>query len=264
MTSTVNRRRHHLDQRPSRTFSVLSALFGITSLAMVVGMLFAVSASAADFGGARDGDRTYLGDTPRTERVTCYVGGHVGAAWGDGSAKVGVPVPPGTTVSGFDADAIQVGVGVGCDLYVPNSRFVVGILGDYTNGGLTQGVNITAGPTSLTGEYDIEHQWFVGGRLGYRFTPSVMVYGLAGHTWGQTTGMDITLNNVSLGTIAQSDLRGWTFGGGTEVRFTDGWRGKLEYRYTDFQSTANLGGLLSTSSVDHSVRIGLSYHFGGL
>ena len=132
----------------------------------------------------------------------------------------------------------------------------------------------------------------VRGRLGWLFTPTLLVYGTGGLAYG---GVNVSLNNfqaivvgaafqgnpagtfipVSAGTGSFSDTRvGWTAGGGIEWMFWPNWSAKAEYLYYDLGtvtgSAVNVSFLASTfASVSqfstrfngNIVRAGVNYHF---
>ena len=59
-------------------------------------------------------------------------------------------------------------------------------------------------------------------------------------------------------------LAGWTVGAGVEYAFTDSWSGRLEYRYTDFQSasfTTPALGTFKNRLNENQVLLGISYKF---
>jgi len=99
--------------------------------------------------------------------------------------------------------------------------------------------------------------WFgtVRGRVGWLFTPSLLVYGTAGFAYGGVTALN------------QSNTRtGWTAGGGVEWRFLPNWSAKVEYLYTDLSSGGVTGGFgwnygYNAHPEFNTVRVGVNYHF---
>ena len=93
--------------------------------------------------------------------------------------------------------------------------------------------------------------WYgtVRGRLGFLFTPTLLVYGTGGLAYG---GVNTTVNHNTLmvsfpltsqglapGSASFSDTRvGWTAGGGLEWMFMPNWSAKVEYLYTDLGTTS--------------------------
>jgi outer membrane immunogenic protein len=133
----------------------------------------------------------------------------------------------------------------------------------------------------------------VRGRLGWLFTPTLLVYGTGGLAYGGvsantsifqtalTAGGAPIANLPSFGGSAPfSDTRvGWTAGGGVEWLFLPNWSAKVEYLYYDLgsvtqtfqvaQATTVAGvpvsfanGVTSTTRFNgHVVRAGVNYHF---
>jgi outer membrane immunogenic protein len=125
----------------------------------------------------------------------------------------------------------------------------------------------------------------VRGRLGWLFTPTLLVYGTGGLAYG---GVNVSFSNsqgLFLGTGALlgwtggvsnfSDTRvGWTAGGGIEWMFMPNWSAKAEYLYYDLGtvtgSAVNINFLapavasisqFSTRFNGNIVRAGVNYHF---
>ncbi len=131
----------------------------------------------------------------------------------------------------------------------------------------------------------------VRGRLGWLFTPTLMVYGTGGLAYGGVTVNTSLLTTHSAGvpiiggpfasvaTSAFADTRvGWTAGGGVEWMFWPNWSAKVEYLYYDLGSitttglgvepgVAGVGSLWSYTTQTQKrfdgnlVRAGLNYHF---
>jgi outer membrane immunogenic protein len=130
----------------------------------------------------------------------------------------------------------------------------------------------------------------VRGRVGWLFTPTLLLYGTGGLAYG---GVSLTTSYFggetptfagfapAFGGTSFSDTRvGWTAGGGLEWMFWPNWSAKVEYLYYD------LGNVTTSSFIAHSpghplapgvvaaaatqtttrfngniVRVGLNYHF---
>jgi len=128
----------------------------------------------------------------------------------------------------------------------------------------------------------------VRGRLGYLFTPTLLVYGTGGFAYGQTNAVTSITQYVTgvadlpnaYGAFARySNTRtGWTAGGGLEWMFFPNWSFKVEYLYYNLGSAHysdgvlsnfNSGGVLFTQGLPVSkasfngniVRVGVNYHF---
>jgi len=96
----------------------------------------------------------------------------------------------------------------------------------------------------------------VRGRIGYAFDP-VMIYG--------TGGLAVTRAEVDDGTVTDSNTHlGWTVGAGADALITDNVFGRLEYRYTDYQSkdyTISGPATVSSGFNTHTVNAGIGVKF---
>jgi outer membrane immunogenic protein len=88
-------------------------------------------------------------------------------------------------------------------------------------------------------------------RVGYLFTPDILVYATGGFAYGgaalksSTEVMEISelTDEFGLGHSAKSGtLAGWTAGGGVEWMFASKWSAKLEYLYYDLGRMQMFGG----------------------
>lgn len=143
-----------------------------------------------------------------------------------------------------------------------NYQFGQGVVGlelDVTKG--TKSASNSA-PTQDV-DYTINYRASARGRLGWLLTDQTMFYGTAG----------VSLMRGTLGAITGSgyqsqvqNLIGWSAGLGVEHAFTNNWRGRLEYLYSDYIGKSYT--LCPTCIVAfdpkafHTVRLGLTYNFG--
>ena len=152
-----------------------------------------------------------------------------------------------------------------------------------TAGGFIPGFRATQ---FINSSRNLDYIGTVRGRLGWLFTPTLLVYGTGGLAYG---GVSTTTSLFGLpiaspipftawaGSSTYSDTRvGWTAGGGLEWMFMPSWSAKVEYLYYDlgtvshsFLAVSNaLGGPAfgtvlqsSTRFNGHIVRAGVNYHF---
>jgi len=131
-----------------------------------------------------------------------------------------------------------------------NNGFVYGIEGDAGYGGY-KGNN--AGLDSKSG-----FDGSLRARLGYAVTPQVLLYATAGGAI-----QNIKLTDQVTGSEDSNTHLGWTAGVGADVKMTDHIFGRLEYRYTDFNSKDyTLNGLTTSADArDHRVMVGVGYKF---
>jgi outer membrane immunogenic protein len=181
------------------------------------------------------------------------------------------------------------------------NNFVVGVEADIqgvaASGGNANAVGIgfvpadDRGVTIANASRRLDYLGTVRGRLGWLFTPTLLLYGTGGLAYG---GVNVATNLMSVeqlgaafvdrdglgfGGAAFSDTRvGWTAGGGLEWMFWPNWSAKVEYLYYDLGSVAlpttpvigiGPGGALDWSYAatsrtrfdGHIVRAGVNYHF---
>jgi outer membrane immunogenic protein len=159
-------------------------------------------------------------------------------------------------------------VGYAWDKYAFDASFVSPLAYSVSRGGVVGGVHagylFQPGPLVFGLEGDIEGASIRGsnlrgslrGRVGVAFD-RVLVYA--------TGGLAIANQNYSWNYFgANSSTRlGWTAGAGVEYAIAPNWSTRVEYRYSDFGRTSltGLGWGSAVKQTEHSVRIGLSYHF---
>jgi len=175
-------------------------------------LAFALAASAVLAGPAMAADMAAKAPRPMAAPVIatnwtgCYLSGGVGyqfdrvrhETWG-GSA----PNELRTQQSDSSLTGWYGTVGAGCD-YQFNSRWVVGLFGDYTFSDDVRGdylVRLT-GPGDVTvGRLKNDWSWAIGGRLGYLVAPNVLTYVNGGYTQTHFKGIalyDRFVNNGGL------------------------------------------------------------------
>ena len=147
------------------------------------------------------------------------------------------------------------------------SNFVAGVEADIQGVAEGRGSSSVTNAVSLTGfgfpffpgdfwasqisaSKSLDYLGTVRGRIGWLFTPTLLVYGTGGLAYG---GVNASLNILSApvrpappafysgmtGSAAFSDTRvGWTVGGGLEWMFMPNWSAKVEYLYYDLGSVA--------------------------
>ena len=96
------------------------------------------------------------------------------------------------------------------------------------------------GYAAATSSIELKNTWSIGGRIGYLFTPSTLIYGLGGYTQASLDGqVDFSYLTFagpqSLSLNASDELHGYFVGAGGEVKVTDNIGLRLEYRYANYQ-----------------------------
>jgi outer membrane immunogenic protein len=118
----------------------------------------------------------------------------------------------------------------------------------------------------------------VRGRIGRFITPRVLAYVTGGLAWMRaeatvnctTAGVCGTNGIPAFSQTNSETLTGWILGGGVEAQLAGNWRGRVEYRYSDygtfspsFGTPANLALDADIDLTGQSVMFGLSYALGG-
>ena len=203
----------------------------------------------------------------------------------------------GTGVGSLDPNGFIGGGQIGYNYQFYNN-FLVGLEADI-DGIAGASKEVTFGQTGTVGELipvpssgfldwskSINYLGTVRGRLGWLFTPTLLVYGTGGLAYGGVsshTGIIETLGYTDtpspfggFGTISNTRV-GWTAGGGIEWMFLPNWSAKVEYLYYDLgsvsynfavpQSSDTVGletialSRTSTRFNGNVVRAGINYHF---
>jgi outer membrane immunogenic protein len=175
-------------------------------------------------------------------------------------------------------------------------RYVIGLEADIqglagaSNSGSVTGFNqITATnlyAATATASKSLDYLGTVRARVGFLFTPTLLVYATGGLAYGGTNLSTSFLGSDTLGTTlaasgssSYSDTGvGWTVGGGLEWLFQPRWSAKVEYLYYDLGSVSPPGSVLTASTPagvalgaaatqisarfnGQVIRAGLNYHF---
>lgn len=176
---------------------------------------------------------------PSSDWSGIYVGAFGGYNFGTFDA--------GAPVGDIDADGAIAGGFAGINLQ--NGAFVYGIEGDV-------GYSWVDGTDAGTGAV-ADQRWFssLRARIGYDFNP-FMLYATGG---AAATNVEVTQGGVS----DSNTHFGWTVGAGADVAFTENVFGRLEYRYTDYQTkTFNVGaGAVDSGLTENSIRAGFGLKF---
>jgi outer membrane immunogenic protein len=272
---------------------------------IVASALVAGSALAADLPSKKA--PPYIPPPPPPLWTGFYVGLNAGGTWANQNSfdVVSAPSTPAVAaigLAGLATGVIPVGnsggfIGggqIGYNFQFANS-FVAGVEADIqgvagSNGDSGAGLT-TAGAFSggtavsfTTATRRLDYLGTVRGRIGYLFTPTLLLYGTGGLAYG---GVNAAFNVAQVGVAGNavgfagfggssfSDTRaGWTAGGGVEWMFMPNWSAKVEYLYYDLGSVTQSAALVavappiayatsqaSTRFNGHIVRAGVNYHF---
>jgi outer membrane immunogenic protein len=198
---------------------------------------------------------------PHFSWTGCYLGGHVGGAWGLSGFSNSNFTPDfvpdfliglGTHTSGFMG-----GGQVGCNYQI--GALVIGVEGDVSGTTLK---GSSGPPRAITSRTDLMTD--VTGRLGYAVGPW-LVYGKGGAAWSDNS---YSLTTSTGAPWTWSGIRsGWTAGGGIEHAFGQTWSAKVEYQYYNFDASGTLtnrAGVVTTGSYvqyAHAITVGLNWRF---
>jgi outer membrane immunogenic protein len=242
-----------------------------------------------------------------------YVGLNAGGTWSNSNSistgafplgndieSPGIAASASSWLSGNNNGGFIGGGQIGYNWQFYNS-FVAGVEADiqgvaYSSGAVTAiGVApVFANDTGLSftqARKNLDYIGTVRGRLGWLFTPTLLVYGTGGLAYGgvslntnissfELEGAFGALNSAGFGAAAYSDTRvGWTAGGGLEWMFMPNWSAKVEYLYYDLGTVSlgapvvagfnAVGGALDWAYAANTrarfngniVRAGVNYHF---
>ncbi|MGA8170743.1 MAG: outer membrane beta-barrel protein [Methylocystis sp.] len=214
----------------------------------------------------------------------------IASANGVGAAAAGGVIP--VSNSGFVGGG-QVGYNWQFNSFVLGIEAdIQGIAGSNSTSSVASAVPLSAplGAYSAFGavsaQQSLDYLGTVRGRVGFLFTPTLLVYGTGGLAYGganlNTSGFASEGSPIGgsafAGSTYSDTLVGWTAGGGLEWMFSRNWSAKVEYLYYDLGCltstpalapiTAGNGAVIgaigqqaSARFDGHIVRAGINYHF---
>jgi outer membrane immunogenic protein len=194
-----------------------------------------------------------------------YIGAQIGYGWGrDRSREFVTATGVGTGINpGFGTDGFLGGVHAGYNYQM--GGMVLGLEGDFEGSDVSGGARVLAPFTSSA--FDSRWQGSLRGRVGAAFGPSLL------YVTGGAAFADLRYAyQVGAGPVETFNRTktGWTLGAGAEYAISPNWSTRLEYRYTDFGSVTNAsvvaapGFSYQQDPSFHTVRLGVSYRFGGM
>jgi len=187
-----------------------------------------------------------------------YIGGHVGAAFGNDNTFNGL------VTNGNDDARFLGGVQVGADYqFAPN--WVVGIEGQYS---WLSGNSINANfGNGFIYNNDQRAIASITGRIGYTWGPALL-YVKGGYAYSDNNETLTFFGAPTAFSFDSGHRDGWTVGAGLEYMFAQNWSGKVEYQYYDFGDSrfvapAALAPFGSFRTDEHTLKVGINYRFGG-
>lgn len=198
------------------------ALLGATAIAA----LFGTSALAADMAVKAPPPPP----TSLSNWTGCYIGGNVGGGWSNFSA-IGARVPTFDWGDQHNSSVVG-GVQGGCDDQL--NKWVVGIKGQFAFANFDGQNVVPSAPTFLLNSH-IQGIGIVTGRIGYLFSPNVLLYAQGGGAWmRQKFDVNGTIPFPFLSETATSDRSGYVVGAGVEYEMASNWSVFVEYNYMGF------------------------------
>ncbi len=182
----------------------------------------------------------------------CYVDGGVG--YGMWNQDHNAETYPGPVYTPLDASSTTGGrgwlgrVGGGCDYQTPlfDNRVVIGVFGDYDFMGLNG--NLDDQYYRMVGNENESGAWYVGARIGYLVTPTLLTYFDGGYTQTRFDQINLSYDgSACCGSTGPSGRNfpattysGWFLGGGMEYALTwlpiPGLFWRSEYRFSSYSA----------------------------
>jgi len=185
-----------------------------------------------------------------------YVGGHVGAAFGNDNTFNGL------VVGGNNDARFLGGVQVGADYqFAPN--WVLGIEGQFS--WLGGNNNVVTFPGGYAYTNDQRGLGSVTGRIGYTWGPALL-YVKGGYAYSDNRETLVLAGVPQPFAFDHNHRDGYTVGAGVEYMFTQNWSAKAEYQYYNFGDTrfvapAALVPFGTFHNDEHTFKLGVNYRF---
>jgi outer membrane immunogenic protein len=198
-----------------------------------------------------------------------YIGGHIGAGWGD-KHWYSASTAPGLDQGLHHVRGGLAGGQIGLNYQV--GYWVLGIEADAAwadLNGVHTDVGFLLGGASEVNRSKVESVGTVAGRLGYA-VDRVLGYVKGGAAWAHDkyTVSNVLAPDVAIGTASET-RGGWVAGFGLEYAFAPNWSVKFEYDYIDLGSKRSrfTGPALVPFDEDitqrlNLVKFGINYRFG--
>jgi len=192
-----------------------------------------------------------------------YIGLQAGHAWASTPVGFYGAAPPTTAYDDIDPKGLTYGVHAGYDWQF--SGLVLGVMADAEYSSIektSDGVTVGNLFIPARSEVNIAWQGALRARLGYAIAPSLLVYATGGMAY---SNLEVLTAFPAPGSASQT-MTGWTIGAGLSYALTRSFFASAEYRYTGFGKFERpvAAPVIARTDIDsQSVRVGLSYRFGG-
>jgi outer membrane immunogenic protein len=198
----------------------------------------------------------------------CYVGIEGGGALGNDRVTASTGALTGRTVTNITSTNGLVGGTFGCN-YQFARLFVIGIEDDISWNGL-RGTASDLAPFTTTFSHSVRGTWLdtLRGRAGIVTWDNALFYATGGAAFAGI--QDSVAGPGGIGASANSNVTGWTVGGGVEFMPFPNWSMKVEYLFvqfptiTDAFNTAPPTGTftgVNTRLSENIIRAGINWHF---
>lgn len=132
------------------------------------------------------------------------------------------------------SDGVAYGGAAGYDFDLRG--LVLGVEGEFVGANIDEEQSFSDGTSNFTAAFDVGRDLYVGGRIGFRATPTTLVYGKAGYT---NTRFDIDVEAGAGGAVnLDGTIDGYRLGVGVEqvirANTTGNIYAKLEYLYSNY------------------------------
>ena len=128
-------------------------------------------------------------------------------------------------------EGVGYGVGVGYDFDL--GSVVAGVEAEYADSSGEQEADETLDGINFSSSVETGRDIYVGARLGFRATPSTLVYVKGGYT---NTSIEANYETADDRFEFDTNIDGWRLGAGIEQAFGPNLYGKLEYRYSNYNN----------------------------
>lgn len=187
-----------------------------------------------------------------------YIGGNVGYSWGNSNTTVNFFDPTGllgSAQSSFGMPGFVGGGQIGYNWQVTN--WVWGVETDIAGSGERGSAVYTCtvamcsiGP--ITDSLSQKIEWFgtSRGRVGFLWTPDVLIYATGGAAYGEVKTTEAIAGPGGTGTLGFNTTRlGWTVGTGAEGHIAgSNWTWQVQYLYIDLGHVSGSGGTTVVTS----------------
>jgi outer membrane immunogenic protein len=266
--------------RPQPQGLLIVAYRGVIAMSKVVTIGTAIAALVSSSALAADIPLKAPQQQPIVSWTGCYLGANVGAGWAHKEFKDPVLAAPAVADYGHaNGSGPLAGGQVGCD-YQWN-RLVLGVRGSYDWSSIDTRNTMAPSRPDLNMHLRMRDLAAVTGRLGFTWSPNVLVYADGGAVWSRERE-DVFFTAPGIrAESARFTANGWTVGGGMEVMLASNFSFFAEFNHMDFGTSrachtlapgigfigtpcANGGNTIDTKQTVNAVTVGLNYRFGGV